>query len=289
MPLILTEEQTMLQEAADGFLGEHAPIAHLRKLRDERDPDGVSRDLWRAFGEMGFAGVIIPEAHGGSGLGAVEAGVIAGSLGRTPAPSPFFGSRVLSAKGRMRGSEAQQAEWQIVPSIDALPKGQRLAQRQGRNERGSLIEQGRRTFANTMKYIAITISANFGNMVSMALATPLLPFLPLLPKQILLNNFLSDIPATAIAGDRVDSEMVERPRRWDTGRNVASYATGETAVSAGLMWPGARTQLGNKPAVIAQPRGRGHVIAFVEDPNFRAFMEGTELLFMNAVLLGPAH
>ena len=52
MPLILTEEQTMLKEAADGFLNEHAPIAHLRKLRDSKDPDGVSRDLWRAFGEM---------------------------------------------------------------------------------------------------------------------------------------------------------------------------------------------------------------------------------------------
>ena len=83
MPLILTEEQTMLKEAADGFLAEHAPITHLRQLRDSRDPDGVSRDLWRAFGEMGFAGVIIPEEHGGSGLGAVEAGVVAEALGRT--------------------------------------------------------------------------------------------------------------------------------------------------------------------------------------------------------------
>ncbi len=97
MPLILTEEQTMLQEAADGFLADNAPIAHLRKLRDDRDPDGVSRDLWRAFGEMGFAGVVIPEAQGGLGLGAVEAGVIAESLGRTLTPSPFMGSSVLAA------------------------------------------------------------------------------------------------------------------------------------------------------------------------------------------------
>ena len=117
MPLILTEEQTMLQEAADGFLSEHAPIGHLRKLRDGRDADGISRDLWRAFGEMGFAGVIIPEAHGGSGLGAVEAGVIAESLGRTLTPSPFFASGVLSAKALMGGSEAQQAEW--LPRIAA--------------------------------------------------------------------------------------------------------------------------------------------------------------------------
>ena len=118
MPLILTEEQTMLKEAADGFLNEKAPIAHLRKLRDSRDPDGVSRELWRAFGEMGFAGVIIPEAHGGSGLGAVEAGVMAESLGRTLTPSPFLGSGVLAAKVLVEGgSEAQQAAW--LPKIAA--------------------------------------------------------------------------------------------------------------------------------------------------------------------------
>ncbi|MFJ6025758.1 acyl-CoA dehydrogenase family protein [Brevundimonas sp. NPDC092305] len=117
MPLILTEEQTMLKEAADGFLNENAPIAHLRKLRDDRDPDGVSRDLWRAFGEMGFAGVVIPEEHGGSGLGAVEAGVVAEALGRTLTPSPFLGSGVLSATALKGGSAEQQATW--LPRIAA--------------------------------------------------------------------------------------------------------------------------------------------------------------------------
>lgn len=74
---------------------------------------------------------------------------------------------------------------------------------------------GRRTFANTLKYISITTSANFGNMVSMALAAPLLPFLPLLPKQILLNNFLSDIPSITISNDNVDPEHFEHPQRWN--------------------------------------------------------------------------
>ncbi len=117
MPLILTEEQTMLKEAADGFLAERAPIAQLRKLRDSRDPDGVSRELWRAFGEMGFAGVVIPEAHGGSGLGAVEAGVMAEALGRTLTPSPFMGSSVLAATVLKGGSDEQQASW--LPRIAA--------------------------------------------------------------------------------------------------------------------------------------------------------------------------
>jgi P-type Mg2+ transporter len=77
------------------------------------------------------------------------------------------------------------------------------------------IEQGRKTFANTFKYIAITTSANFGNMISMAAASLFLPFLPLLAKQILLNNFLSDIPAMALASDNVDRELVQHPRRWE--------------------------------------------------------------------------
>jgi Mg2+-importing ATPase len=77
------------------------------------------------------------------------------------------------------------------------------------------VEDGRRTFANTLKYISITTSANFGNMVSMALATPLLPFLPLAAKQILLNNFLSDVPSIAISSDNVDADRVSRPQRWN--------------------------------------------------------------------------
>ena len=74
---------------------------------------------------------------------------------------------------------------------------------------------GRRTFANTLKYISITISANFGNMISMALAAAVLPFLPLAAKQILLNNFLSDIPSIAISTDRVDESSVATAQRWD--------------------------------------------------------------------------
>ena len=75
--------------------------------------------------------------------------------------------------------------------------------------------EGRRTFANTLKYVMTTTSANLGNMISMAVASLFLPFLPLLAAQILLNNFLSDVPAVGIADDAVDDELVARPRRWD--------------------------------------------------------------------------
>jgi len=77
------------------------------------------------------------------------------------------------------------------------------------------IREGRVTFANTLKYVYIATSANFGNMFSMAGISLVLPYLPLLPKQILLLNLLTDLPEMAIATDRVDHEFVERPRRWD--------------------------------------------------------------------------
>jgi P-type Mg2+ transporter len=84
------------------------------------------------------------------------------------------------------------------------------------------VRLGRQTFANTLKYIRVTTSANFGNVLSMAAAAGFLPFLPLLPRQILLLNFLSDIPGTTIAGDAVDPEQVERPRAWNL-RSIRNF------------------------------------------------------------------
>ena len=77
------------------------------------------------------------------------------------------------------------------------------------------VQEGRKTFANTLKYVFMAASANFGNMFSMAGASLFLPFLPLLPAQILLTNLLTDIPEMTISTDSVDSELVEKPRRWD--------------------------------------------------------------------------
>jgi Mg2+-importing ATPase len=77
------------------------------------------------------------------------------------------------------------------------------------------VEEGRRTFANTLKYVFMATSANFGNMFSMAGASLFLPFLPLLPKQILLMNLMTDAPEMTISTDNVDLEIVDRPRRWD--------------------------------------------------------------------------
>jgi Mg2+-importing ATPase len=77
------------------------------------------------------------------------------------------------------------------------------------------VREGRTTFANTLKYVFMATSANFGNMFSMAGISLFIPFLPLLPKQILLTNLLTDFPEMTIATDNVDDEMVDHPRRWD--------------------------------------------------------------------------
>jgi Mg2+-importing ATPase len=77
------------------------------------------------------------------------------------------------------------------------------------------VKEGRSTFANTLKYVFMATSANFGNMFSMAGISLFIPFLPLLPKQILLTNLMTDFPEMTIATDSVDDEMVNYPRRWD--------------------------------------------------------------------------
>ncbi len=77
------------------------------------------------------------------------------------------------------------------------------------------VQAGRTTFANTLKYVFMATSANFGNMFSMAGASLFLPFLPMLPKQILLTNLLTDFPEMTIATDSVDEELITQPRRWN--------------------------------------------------------------------------
>jgi P-type Mg2+ transporter len=84
------------------------------------------------------------------------------------------------------------------------------------------VTLGRQTFTNTLKYVRVTTSANFGNVLSVAIADVFLPFLPLLPRQILLLNFLSDIPGVTIAEDVVDPEQIARPRAWSL-RSIRTF------------------------------------------------------------------
>lgn len=84
------------------------------------------------------------------------------------------------------------------------------------------IQEGRKTFANTLKYLYISTGSTFGNMCSMALASLLLPFLPMLPKQILLTNFLTDFPFLSVTADNVDQEQLDKPGKWNL-RLIRNY------------------------------------------------------------------
>uniref|UniRef100_Q07U91 Acyl-CoA dehydrogenase domain protein n=1 Tax=Rhodopseudomonas palustris (strain BisA53) TaxID=316055 RepID=Q07U91_RHOP5 len=110
MALVLTEEQSLLRDSARGLIADKAPVAHLRKLRDDKDASGFSRELWKIFAEMGFAGLLIPEQFGGSGLGSVEAGVVMEEIGRNLTPSPFLATAVLAASALSRGGSAAQQQ-----------------------------------------------------------------------------------------------------------------------------------------------------------------------------------
>jgi alkylation response protein AidB-like acyl-CoA dehydrogenase len=116
MALILTEEQSMLRDSARGLISDKAPVSHLRQLRDSKDGTGFSPELWKTFAEMGFSGLLVPEQFGGSGLGAVEAGIVMEEIGRTLMPSPFLATSVLVASALSHGgSEAQKS--QHLPGI----------------------------------------------------------------------------------------------------------------------------------------------------------------------------
>ena len=87
----------------------------------------------------------------------------------------------------------------------------------------------------------------------------------------------------------IEGNRVFAPLKLNNGRNVGIYATKDKLIASGLIWPEAQDILVQKPFLMHQPFGQGHVIAFAEDPNYRAFTESTMLLFMNAVLLGPGY
>ena len=116
MPLVLTEEQIMLKDAAKAFLADNAPVAELRRLRDTNDAVGYSKQVWKDMAEMGWAGIAISEDHGGIGFGYVGAGILCEEMGRNLSASPFMSTAVMSTSILSgMASEAQSAA--LFPSI----------------------------------------------------------------------------------------------------------------------------------------------------------------------------
>ncbi|GGY54602.1 acyl-CoA dehydrogenase family protein [Parvularcula lutaonensis] len=110
MALVLNDEQQMLQETARGFAQEKSPISELRRLRDEDIETGFHKALWEEMAELGLAGILVPEEHGGTGFGYVGAGLVAQELGRTLAASPYIATSMMAATALNKlGSDDQKA------------------------------------------------------------------------------------------------------------------------------------------------------------------------------------
>ena len=106
----------MFRDAAKRFAAERAPVAQLRKLRDDADAVGFSREVWKEMAEMGWAGVLVPEEHGGVGFGFVGAGLIAEEIGRNLSATPLLSTAVLAVTALLRGGSAAQKE-ALLPAI----------------------------------------------------------------------------------------------------------------------------------------------------------------------------
>jgi alkylation response protein AidB-like acyl-CoA dehydrogenase len=118
LALVLTDEQAMIRDSAEGFFAEKAPVSELRRLRDANDATGFSRELWKAMAEMGFAGILVPEQHGGVGLGYVAAGLVQEAIGKNLSPTPMLSTAILGATAVMAGgNDEQKAE--LLPRIAA--------------------------------------------------------------------------------------------------------------------------------------------------------------------------
>ena len=109
LDLDFTHEQDMLRDMVRGLCGEFSPLERVRELED--DPDGIARDLWQRFGELGLCGLMAPESAGGSGMSLIDGVVLYEELGRSLAPLPHFVGCVLAAGAIMEaGTPAQQDE-----------------------------------------------------------------------------------------------------------------------------------------------------------------------------------
>jgi len=114
MALYHTDDQAMLKDTARPFVADAAPVKHLRALRDANDATGFSRDVWKQFAEMGFTGIMVPEAQGGLGLGHVEAGIVLEEIGRNLTPLPFLTTAVAAVEA-LKASRRLSDEW--LPKI----------------------------------------------------------------------------------------------------------------------------------------------------------------------------
>jgi len=213
-----------------------ANIAHAIGLADPKVMTGSELDslhneaIWHAVEQTNIFAEVDPAQKERIILTLKKIGHVVGYMGDGINDAPSLHSADVSISVENAVDVAKEAADFVLlkQDLDILEQG---------------ILQGRRTFANTLKYVFMATSANFGNMFSVAGASLFLPFLPMLPKQILLINFLTDLPEMAIAGDQVDDVFIQKPHRWDVAfirRFMLTFGTlsslFDLATFAVLLW-----------------------------------------------------
>lgn len=197
---VITGDNRLVAEHAVRSLGVEAQGtltgAEINRMQEEA--------LWHAALKTSIFAEVDPNQKERIILALRKMGQVVGYIGDGVNDAPALHSADVSISVQNAVDVAREAADFVLlrPDLDVLRRG---------------VVEGRRTFANTLKYIFMATSANFGNMFSVAGVSLLLPFLPMLPKQILLINLLTDLPEMTIAQDAVDEEMIRQPRRWDIG------------------------------------------------------------------------
>ncbi len=132
MALVLTEDQELLAQTARDFVRTNSPVSRLRALRESQDSVGFSRDVWQEMARLGWAGILVPEAYGGAGMGLADLAVVLEAVGRNLAPEPFFSTVLLGGQLLAHaGSPAQKQTW--LPGIATGEKILALAYQEARS------------------------------------------------------------------------------------------------------------------------------------------------------------
>jgi alkylation response protein AidB-like acyl-CoA dehydrogenase len=120
MALVLSSDAQLVKDTALDFFKEKSPITALRKLRDDKDPTGFSRDLWREMAALGWAGFLVPETYGGSEFGSVGLGLVMEVAGRSLAASPLLSTALIGASALVLGGSEAQKSRHLSPLVEGV-------------------------------------------------------------------------------------------------------------------------------------------------------------------------
>jgi alkylation response protein AidB-like acyl-CoA dehydrogenase len=243
MPLYLTDDQALLRDTAKDFVAEHAPVSHMRALRDANDATGFSRDLWKQFAELGFTGVLIPEADGGLGLGHVEAGVVLEEIGRNLSPSPFLATAVAAVEA-LKGSAAG-ARW--FPGILAGDTIAALAIDEGPKHNGRIAMQAERSgngfrLSGAKQFVThghvadlLLVAANIGDKITLFAVPQDAPGLTATPERLADSSIAARV---TFANVEVDADAVLGDVDQGESRLASLLSAGRTGAAAEMVGVG---------------------------------------------------